>query len=313
MLKPLTERDVQMDDDLGRTIKIYLADGKPSGVQIAEIINWTGQVLQCPKAKLEELADREQVRQPGVYILVGQDPEHTRKDRIYIGEADNVYKRIKNHLSKGEKDFWTDTILVTSKDENLTKSHVGYLESRILSLADQSDRATIDNANTPAPNPLPESDEADMKYFLNQVQLILPVLGFEFLNPEPKFSSDREESPTFVLESVGAEARAKELDGEFIVKQGSTARKEGRESWDTYEDLRDELVEDGRLKESSEDGYYEFSEDVAFSSPSAAAAVVVAGNTSGPKRWKLASNGKSYREWQEEKVEKAEQRVDSTE
>lgn len=297
-----------MADELGRTIKIYLADGKPSGVQIAEIINWTGQVLQCPKANLDELANRSQIRGPGVYILVGQDPEHTRKEKIYIGEADNVYQRLKTHLSKGNKEFWSQTLLISSKDENLTKSHVGFLESRLLSIANESERATIENTNVPTPNPLPESDEDDMEFFLNQVQLILPVLGYNFLNPQKKFVSeeDEEKAPTFILESVGAEARAREIDGEFIIQEGSTARIEGTDSWDSYIDLREQLVKEGKLVPGNEDGYYRFTDDVTFNSPSAAAAVVCASNKNGPKVWQIEETGQRYKDWQQEKVEKAE-------
>ena len=34
---------------LGKTIRLYLADGTPTGPVVAEIINWTGQVIVVPR------------------------------------------------------------------------------------------------------------------------------------------------------------------------------------------------------------------------------------------------------------------------
>tara|TARA_R110002095_G_scaffold209010_2_gene195145 strand:- start:151 stop:387 length:237 start_codon:yes stop_codon:yes gene_type:complete len=62
---------------------------------------------------------------------------------VYIGESDDVAKRLNQHNQpegKGGKDFWERVCLITSKDQNLTKSHVKFLESRLIALAKQSGR-----------------------------------------------------------------------------------------------------------------------------------------------------------------------------
>ena len=61
---------------LGKTIRLYLADGSPTGPIVAEIINWTGQVIVVPRAQLHEMAKREELQRTGVYVLVG--PERRR-------------------------------------------------------------------------------------------------------------------------------------------------------------------------------------------------------------------------------------------
>jgi hypothetical protein len=59
----------------GKTIRIFLADGEPTGILLAEISNWTGKVLVAPRSQLDQLSKREEVRRTGVYLLVGPDPD----------------------------------------------------------------------------------------------------------------------------------------------------------------------------------------------------------------------------------------------
>jgi len=131
----------------GKTIRLYLIDGSATGPIAAEIINWTGQVVLAPRSELHELAGREQLRGTGIYILVGPS-EHGDTDRVYLGEPDSVYWRLKEHDK--EKDFWTRAVAITSKDMNLTKAHGRYLESRLIEMAYDAARATLENAPTPS-------------------------------------------------------------------------------------------------------------------------------------------------------------------
>ena len=65
---------------VGKTIRIFLADGEPTGILLVEISNWTGKVLVAPRSQLDQLSKREEVRRTGVYLLVGPDPT-TRRGR----------------------------------------------------------------------------------------------------------------------------------------------------------------------------------------------------------------------------------------
>jgi len=292
----------------GRTIRLYLADGMPTGVMTAEIINWTGKVILAPRDKLDEVARREEARRTGIYCLVGPDPESPGRDMAYFGEGDNVMARLAQHSKDESKDFWTRCVAVISKDQNLTKAHVRYLESRLVQMGQQAGRAVLANNTAPPIPPLPESDIADMDFFLEQVQMIFPVLGLGFLQPKPRVpestesGSTEDASPLFELSVVGAKATAREVDGEFIVYKGSTARKQGTASWTAYKALRDQLVDEGLLIKSDDSDYYVFHEDFAFSSPSAGAAVVNAGNLNGRINWKVKDTGETYQEWYEQKL-----------
>ena len=172
----------------GRTIRIFLVDGTPSGMLTAEIINWTGQVIVAGCSQVADLARRTDIRRTGLYCLVGPDPEQSGRDRVYVGEADNVYKRLVSHDRDESKDFWTRAVAVISKDTNITKSHGRYLESRVINMTRQAGRANLDNNTSPETPTLPESDIADMEYFLEQVRIVFPVLGMSFLQPQPVVS-----------------------------------------------------------------------------------------------------------------------------
>jgi len=76
----------------GKTIRIFLADGEPAGVLLAEISNWTAKVLVAPRSQLDQLGKREEVRRTGVYLLVGPDPDDPSRALASIGEGDNVLR-----------------------------------------------------------------------------------------------------------------------------------------------------------------------------------------------------------------------------
>lgn len=293
-----------MNKNIGKTVRIFMADGTPSGLLTAEIINWTGRFYLVPRPKIPDLIKREDAKRTGLYVLSGPSESNLSREKVYIGESDNVLKRLVQHEKNENRDFWNRAVMVVSKDENLTKSHVRYLESRLIEIAKKSQRAEIDNTTAPDTKSLPESESADMEFFLDQVLLILPILGFTFTKPSPsggERSLDTPEgSPLFSYEFVGTHATAREIEGEFIVFKGSTARKEARPSWKSYKGLREQLLKDGKIANSLNDGFYVFKENVAFNSPSAAAAVIFGGNQNGRKRWRIQGSKKTYAQWKEE-------------
>lgn len=184
------------------------------------------------------MAKREELQRTGIYILIGPDAQ-TSADRIYVGEADDVFDRLKTHDKDDSKDFWTRAVTITSKDFNLTKAHGRYLESRLIDLAKIAERGIVSNGTSPGPKTLPESDVADMEYFLDQIKLMLPVLGFDFLRPPATRELSREaaQAPGLTMAEVGVTAHAREIEGVFVVLKGSTARRNGTPSWDSYLDL----------------------------------------------------------------------------
>jgi|GEM_PF-3022569 len=208
----------------GKTIRLFLVDGRSDGILTAEIGNWTGRITVTPRTKLSDFVGRPDAKRTGVYILIGPDPSEKFEDAVYIGEGDNVYNRLYAHSTDSSREFWTTAVVVTSKDENLTKSHVRYLESRLIDIATGAGRSQVTNSTAPTPPGLPEPDVADMEFFLDQTLQTLPVLGF-------------------VLTGSGVEAHAVEISGEFVVLKGSTARRERTPSMMSYVALRQRLTD----------------------------------------------------------------------
>src|SRR5271154_5337506 len=160
------------------TIKLFLPRGDAKSLRTAEISNWTGKAVAAPRTELDELLARDELDKAGVYILIGSDPL-TNAPRAYIGEAEVIRERLKQHKSK---EFWVTAIVFVSKDENLTKAHVRYLENRLLAEAGQVKRFTLDQ-NQAGGSRLPESDREDMEVFLGRIRQLLPVLGSDILAP----------------------------------------------------------------------------------------------------------------------------------
>ena len=155
-------------------IHIFLADGLPDGLREVEKLGWTGHALVCPRSRFPEAKAQEEFARTGVYVLVGPSEEGDLP-AVYIGEGDPTRPRLEQHYR--EKDFWTSLIVFTSKDKNLNKAHVQYLESRLVALARGAKRSVLDNGNTPQLPTLARPDAAAMETFLEEMLLIYPLLG----------------------------------------------------------------------------------------------------------------------------------------
>jgi len=265
------------------TIKLFLPNGDAKGLRTAEISNWTGKALAAPRTELDRLVAREECEKTGVYVLTGSDPS-TNAPHAYIGEAEVIRDRLKQH--KG-KEFWISAIVFVSKDENLTKAHVRYLESRLLTEATQVGRFALEQ-NQAGGSKLPESDREDMKVFLARIRQLLPVLGSDLLTPIGKAPAKSQPGGRLICRIKGAEGRGQRTPDGFVVFSGSTAvlteRPSAQQRHPFVVTLRKKLISDGTLVEK--DGFFTFSKDAEFSSPSAAAAVVHGGGANGLTEWK---------------------------
>ncbi|PWR19619.1 GIY-YIG nuclease family protein [Zavarzinia compransoris] len=297
----------------GRSIRLFLADGTPGGIITAEIMNWTGHVIVAPRSRLADLIQRPEAGRTGVYILTGADPEGDYKPLAYIGETDNVGKRLAQHNKDESKEFWEQTCIVTSKDQNLTKAHARYLESRLIAIATEAARTRLENGTAPDFGLLPEADLSDMEFFIDQLRVVLPVLGLDFLKEpakampaKPSVASETStcETPLFELftKKYSIRAEARETNGEFIVLAGSQAQ----DSWIAapgmgYYNLFRQLVDNGVLV-PDQTGHRRFGQDFGFKSPSAASATILGRPDNGRTSWRLKGTDKTYAQWQEDQV-----------
>lgn len=263
------------------TIKLFLPRGDAKSLRTAEISNWSGKAIAAPRTELDDLLLRDELDKPGVYILTGRDPK-TDEPHAYVGEAEVIRERIKQHKSK---EFWVSAIVFVSKDENLTKAHVRHLESRLLEEATRTGRFSLDQ-NQAGGSKLPESDREDMEVFLERIRQLLPVLGSDILSPIAQTAA-KGQSNGLLCEIKGAKARGQRTASGFVIFKGSTAVLKERPSAESYPYViaqRKQLIADGTLVEKG--GFLEFSRDIEFSSPSAAAAVIHGGSANGLTAWR---------------------------
>lgn len=299
----LVALDTRKTMSIGRTIRIYLDDGLITGIRHAEIVNWTGQAISAPRTKIKQLSSWPESQKPGVYFLFGVDDE-SGGQALYIGEAENVLERLGHHLAN--KDFWNEVIFFTSKDENLTKSHVKYLESRLIQLAKVASRYVLLNGNDPRLSSLPRGDRDSMEEFISNLRTLLGVMGHKALEPIASHETiQKEEIPNgkeaveqvFNLNIKSVSARAIVSNEGFIVLAGSTVSGIVKESLSGgYKKLRSQLIEIGVL--SSLDGAFVFTKDQLFTSPSQAAAIIVGYAINGRHSWQT-SEGISLKQIEE--------------
>ena len=119
---------------MGKTVTTYLIDGDPNGTQYSFISNKICQMFVIPRSNLTYLNEQEKLHKPAFYILIGED--ESTKPQAYIGETENFKERVKDHDSK--KAFWQKALVFVSKDEDMTKADVQYLEYRAIAEAKQS-------------------------------------------------------------------------------------------------------------------------------------------------------------------------------
>lgn len=296
----------------GRKITLFLVEGEPSGIIKGQIGNWVGLVTQAPRTKLKDLATDSDVKKPGIYALTGPDTEEIGGTLVYIGESENVFNRLKYHERDEKKNFFEEIAVITSTDENMTKGHIRYLESRLIQIATETGRARIMNNTGPDLPPLPPADRGEMEVFLEHLQILLPILGLNFAlpvpsrtEPEPDAGPTQQiESPIFSITTskrgsdIEITARAQEIGGEFVVLEGSEAFL--RIDSPSYNALKQLHIRSGKLVEQN--GRYVFTRDIPFNSVSAAAAVIRGKNTNGRTAWKLPS-GITYGDWNDAGIE----------
>lgn len=261
------------------SIRIFLAEGSPTALRIVEKSNWIGLGVVFPRSGFVEVKGRGEFGKTGVYVISGPS-ESTGRERVYIGEGDPVRPRLESHAAK--KDFWTQGFVFVSKDTNLNKAHVQYLEARLCELAAAAKRVELDNGNSPARPSLSEADQAEMEAFLAEMLICFPVLGLvAFERP-----ADRT-VPARLLTAKGPRGEAKGFESEegFVVRTGaviSSTEAGGTPAFVIV--LRKQLLDSGVIE--VRDDKWVLAQDYVFSSPSTAASVVLGRNANGRIEWK---------------------------
>jgi hypothetical protein len=276
----------------GKTIKIFLIDGEPNGRMSCELSNWSGKAYKIPRIKIKDCSDREDLKSTGVYLLFGKDD--SGKDQVYIGEAESILKRLNQQLT--QKDFWNEAIVFISKDENLNKAHIKYLENRLHDVAKSANRYTLDNSIVPTQSSISESDRAEMEEYIEYIKLLVNTLGHKVFDEKREFKPKQKQESFFIKATRGADGQGEPTSDGFVVFKNSKAAATIVNSMTpNFIKYRQKLIDEGVLIDKGE--YFEFSDDYIFSSPSTAAVMVMGRNANGLTEWKNRE-GKSLKEFE---------------
>jgi Domain of unknown function (DUF4357) len=300
----------------GRTIRLFLVNGDPAGLIIAEVGGWTGKVMVVPRTAFEAFLRRQEAQNVAVYLLSGPDPQDPFRYRVYVGESETIGRRLREHDADPDKEFFDRAIVFVSKDENLTRSHVRHLEVLLTRRIGEAGRTTLMHTNQPGGAALPEADVSDMLSFFDQIETILPVLGLDILRPVggrrtpavPAIAGAPAVGATqsvYVFQVGDTVAHAVETNGEWVVQANSIARDAETPTLpNAYRTLRRQLIQDGSL--TRDGAQLRFIRDVPFTSSTAAACVVYGASTSGPATWKVEGTDQTYGELRQSALREAE-------
>ena len=265
----------------GKTIEMFLVDGTADGVVTAELSNWNGKAIKLPRTEVAD-CQRDDIQGVGVYFLFC--PEGDGADSVYIGEAEDILKRLKQHLQDyktgKESYFWNVAIAFTGRD--LNKALIRFLENRLVKMARECGRNKVLTKAT-YETTLKEAQIASMEEFLDNVIVLLNSLGYRTLTPAPK-STDK--TKMLFCKGSAAEGRGFVSAQGFTVLAGSRISDHVVDSFKTrgksYWHLRNRLIENGVIEGDV------FTKDYEFAAPSAASAVILGRTSNGNVDWKSA-------------------------
>jgi hypothetical protein len=275
-----------------QTIKIFLAEGNPTGIRTIESSNWNLKGYIIPRESVESLNNYSELVTQGIYLLVGENNEGERL--IYIGESERLLDRIKSHAKDPKKTFWQQAICFFSKDSFLNKAHIKYLEEYLIQAIKDAGRISLENNNSGGATKLSMSDEADILNMVEQIKVLLATIGHTFLK---KLNDYEKPSDLYELTSLSAAGLMNPTSEGYLVKEGSLFRKEvSQGSIGGYSDReRQKMLAENILVDHNSESYI-LTKDYLFGSPSNASSSLLGRSSNGWTSWKRVNDGKTLDE-----------------
>ncbi len=264
----------------GKSIELFLVNGVADSTITAELSNWNGKAIKIPRSEVQA-CDREDVTGAGVYFLFCKEDDGA--DSVYIGEAENVLDRLRQHLRdyQAEKEdyYWNAAVIFVGRD--LNKALIRYLEDRLVKIARECGRYKVLTKNTYSKTVMKESQIATMEEFLDNIKTLIGSLNYNVLMPIPKAN---ESTKYLFCKGSGGNAKGFISSGGLTVLKGSVVSEKTVPSLETrgrtYFLLRQKLEAEEIIKDRI------FQQDYEFNAPSAASAVVMGHTSNGNVDWK---------------------------
>lgn len=293
---------MSVEDSIGRVVKIFITGQDPRSLRTVELDNWTGVAITGQPEFFKKALEQEVLARSCVYLLIKSGADDDLPE-IYVGESDDFSQRYTN----GKFPIEFDTFLIfTSKDDNLTRAHVKWLEEKLWSiLKGNSGKVVVANANKPTGSNLPRADIATIKTYLGNMIYVLEALGYDLFSVKERTSTPpagqveqrNDEAQDLVLDlyttlpkRIDDRAFLRYEDGTYVLKSGSKINSRSTDSLPSnVRKLREQLIGDGGLTEIGD--HMELTRDIPFSKPSPASALVKGRSSTGYQDWLTVTDG----------------------
>lgn len=269
----------------GKSIELFLANGTADSLITAELSNWNGKAIKIPRIEVSD-CKRDDIKSAGVYFLFCKEEDDS--DSVYIGESETIQERLNQHIrdynADKEKFYWTTAVIFLGRD--LNKALIRYLEDRFVQIARESKRYKVLTKNTYGKTVMKESKTAAMEEFIDNVRILINALGYKVLEPtvhsDPNSTVDDE---TLFLNLGNASGKGMVTTEGFVLFAGAVLNEKTSEKSLSKgaATLRKKHLASNKLKD------FVTTEDILFSSSSAAADFVTGYSVSGPATWKNAA------------------------
>ena len=271
----------------GKTIELFFVDGTSDGVVTAELRNWSGKAIKIPRIEVGKYSDAE-LSDVGVYLLYCTD--EIGNEKIYVGESEDVYKRLKQHIceyDKGKESYYW-SYAVAFVDNRLDKAEIRYIEDRLVNEIYDINPSRLLTKSSYGRTNLKSSQIAVAEEFINNIKTLLGALGIKLVTVAPKAERD-----AHYMYCKGKESQAKGFisNNGFTVLKDSTINTTTADSFTglPYWKLRQKLIEEKVIVD------FKFVKDYEFNAPSAASSVVLGRASNGKHEWKTQT-GKMLRD-----------------
>lgn len=269
----------------GKSIELFLANGTADSLITAELSNWNGKAIKIPRIEVSD-CKRDDIKGAGVYFLFCKEEDDS--DSVYIGESETIQERLNQHIrdynADKEKFYWTTAVIFLGRD--LNKALIRYLEDRFVQIARESKRYKVLTKNTYGKTVMKESQTAAMEEFIDNVRILINALGYKVLEPtvhnDPNSTVDDE---ALFLNLGNASGKGMITTEGFVLFAGAVLNEKTSEKSLSKgaATLRKKHLASNKVKN------FVTTEDILFSSSSAAADFVTGYSVSGPATWKNAA------------------------
>ena len=259
---------------MGKTITTYLLDGNPQGVQNIFISNKICSLMLIPRSSLDIINKRNELKTPAFYILLGEGDY--QQPKAYLGETDNFAERIKDHDYK--KPFWNKALVFISKDGQMTKADVQYLEHLAVELAQITKKYSIEeNKQVPKKPNLPEHQKSSIEEFFEDVKFLTSFSGCAIFE-----KTELKGKHIFHTKARGCDAKGYYDESGFTVLKGSKIAPTSVPSF-TWPEKREREIREYTTKEGD---YIVLNINRTFNSPSSACDFCIGSSNNGWIVWK---------------------------